>query len=272
MSCNIEDVWKVEQEILDVFHKVCVDNNLKYSIAYGTLLGAVRHKGFIPWDDDIDVIMPREDYEKLRTLWVKNAPKEYIFQDYYTDKNYINNFAKIRKDKTAFVQSEKEKDFNYHKGIFIDIFPADRVPNSSMSRKIQKLYVAINLLCAHGYTSGSKGAMGIFEKILLKSSEKTRLKRRNKAEIKIRKYNNNKSLNYMFACTMQDINVIYPSNLFDNLVTVNFNGKDYLSVKNIDGFLTIAYGDYMKLPPEEERVWKHHPIMVDFEHNYEEIK
>lgn len=114
--------------------------------------------------------------------------------------------------------------------------------------------------------------MGIFEKILLNSSEKTRLKRRNKAEIKIRKYNNNKSLNYMFACTMQDINVIYPSNLFDNLVTVNFNEKDYLSVKNIDEFLTIAYGDYMKLPPEEERVWKHHPIMVDFEHNYEEIK
>lgn len=137
MSCNIEDVWKVEQEILDVFHKVCVDNNLKYSIAYGTLLGAVRHKGFIPWDDDIDVIMPREDYEKLRTLWVKNAPKKYIFQDYYTDKNYINNFAKIRKDKTAFVQSEKEKDFNYHKGIFIDVFPADRVPNSSMSRKFK---------------------------------------------------------------------------------------------------------------------------------------
>lgn len=75
-----QQIWATEQEILDVIHQVCTEHGLRYSLAYGTLIGAVRHKGFIPWDDDIDLMMPREDYEKLLAIWNEAAPKGYILQ------------------------------------------------------------------------------------------------------------------------------------------------------------------------------------------------
>ena len=81
-------IWTTEQEILDVIHQVCTEYGLRYSLAYGTLIGAVRHKGFIPWDDDIDLIMPREDYEKLLTIWNEAAPKGYILQNTRTDPDF----------------------------------------------------------------------------------------------------------------------------------------------------------------------------------------
>ena len=116
-------LWKNEQEILDVVHEVCVSNRLKYSLAYGTLLGAVRHGGFIPWDDDIDILMPREDYTKLLEIWSEIAPEDYILQEPYSSSDITNNFVKIRKNHTTFMQTEAEKKCKYHKGIFIDITP-----------------------------------------------------------------------------------------------------------------------------------------------------
>ena len=85
-------IWATEQEILDVIHQVCTEYGLRYSLAYGTLIGAVRHKGFIPWDDDIDLIMPREDYEKLLAIWNEAAPKGYILQNTRTDPDFTQNF------------------------------------------------------------------------------------------------------------------------------------------------------------------------------------
>lgn len=84
-------IWATEQEILDVIHQVCTEYGLRYSLAYGTLIGAVRHKGFIPWDDDIDLIMPREDYEKLLAIWNEATPKGYILQNTRTDPDFTQN-------------------------------------------------------------------------------------------------------------------------------------------------------------------------------------
>lgn len=116
-------IWATEQEILDVIHQVCTEHGLRYSLAYGTLIGAVRHKGFIPWDDDIDIMMPREDYEKLIAVWDQAAPKGYILQNTRTYPDFTQNFTKIRKDHTTFLQDEAERTKHYHKGIFVDISP-----------------------------------------------------------------------------------------------------------------------------------------------------
>lgn len=266
-----QQIWATEQEILDVIHQVCTEHGLRYSLAYGTLIGAVRHRGFIPWDDDIDLMMPREDYEKLLAVWDQTAPKGYILQNTKTDPDFTQNFTKIRKDHTTFLQDEAERTKHYHKGIFIDIFPGDRVPSDKIGRKMQYIACAVNLLYSRGHTSGSGGTIGKVERALLKAPKGKYAVRRERAEKKIRSWNGDESLQYVFSSTIGSSRKYYPANLFENMKTIEFNGKQYMCVADTDATLCVEYGDYMQLPPEEERVWKHHPFLIDFEHNYEEL-
>ena len=184
-----QQIWATEQEILDVIHQVCTEHGLRYSLAYGTLIGAVRHKGFIPWDDDIDLMMPREDYEKLLVIWNQSAPKGYILQNTRTDSDFTQNFTKIRKDHTTFLQDEAERTKHYHKGIFVDIFPGDRVPSGKLEKTVQYIACAINLLYSRGHTSGSGGLIGKAESILLKAPKKKYTIRRERDEKSIRRWN-----------------------------------------------------------------------------------
>lgn len=264
-------IWATEQEILDVIHQVCTEHGLRYSLAYGTLIGAVRHKGFIPWDDDIDLMMPREDYEKLLSVWDQSAPKGYILQNTRTDSDFTQNFTKIRKDHTTFLQDEAEQTKHYHKGIFVDIFPGDRVPSGKLEKTVQYIACAINLLYSRGHTSGSGGMIGKAERVLLKAPKEKYAVRRERAEKKIRSWNGNEALLYVFPNAIGCSRKFYPANLFEDMKTIEFNGKQYMCVADADTILRIEYGDYMQLPPKEERVWKHHPILIDFEHNYEEL-
>ncbi len=264
-------IWATEQEILDVIHQICTEHGLRYSLAYGTLIGAVRHRGFIPWDDDIDLMMPREDYEKLLAIWDTAAPEEYILQNTRTDPDFTQNFTKIRKDHTTFLQDEVERTKHYHKGIFVDIFPGDRVPSGKIGRKMQYIACAVNLLYSRGHTSGLGGTIGKVERILLKAPKEKYAVRRERAEKKIRSWNGNGSLQYVFPSTIGSSRKYYSADLFENMKTIEFNGQQYMCVADIDATLRVEYGDYMQLPPEEERVWKHHPFLIDFEHNYEEL-
>lgn len=271
MQKQVEKVWAVECEILDVIHQVCKKHNLRYSLAYGTLIGAVRHGGFIPWDDDIDLVMPREDYERLISVWADSAPEGYILQNYRTSPDYTNNFAKIRKNHTTFLQDNKERTKKYHKGIFVDIFPGDRVASGKIANKLQFVACAVNLLYSRGYTSGSAGAIGKIERLLLSLPKCVRPGLRNASEKYIRKWNKNKNAMWVFPSTIRLAKRYYQADLFENMRTITFCGKEYSCVADPDTFLRTDYGDYMQLPPEEERVWLHHPIIIDFEHNYEEL-
>ncbi|MCI7135723.1 MAG: LicD family protein [Candidatus Limivicinus sp.] len=271
VESQIQQVWATEQEILDVIHKVCTENGLRYSLAYGTLIGAVRHKGFIPWDDDIDLMMPREDYEKLLAIWDQAAPKGYILQNVRTDPDFTQSFTKIRKDHTTFLQFEFEREKQYHKGVFVDIFPGDRVAPGKLGRKTQYIACAVNLLYNRGHASGSGGMVGMVEKFLLKAPKEKYAKRREAAETWIRRWNGNDSALYVFPSTIECSRRYYPADLFENMRTIEFSSKTYQCVSDPDTVLRIDYGDYMQLPPVEERVWKHHPIVIDFEQNYEEL-
>lgn len=256
-----------EQEILDIIVCFCEAHGLKYSLGYGTLIGAIRHKGFIPWDDDIDILMPRSDYLFLKENWDN---KEYYLQDYYNDPDFTNNFIKIRKNHTTFFTDAPGENKELS-GIFVDIFPADRVPESKIGQKIQYVASAVNLLFSRGYPSGSGGVKGKIEKMLLKLPRKTQIRIRNRAEGMKRLWNRWNKGQYVNGSTINESLIYYPSDLFDSFIDVTFNGKKYKSIKKYHEFLTIMYSDYMQLPPEKERVWGHKPKLLSFEKNYNEL-
>ncbi len=270
---KLEDIWNVELEILDEIDRVCTENGLKYSLAYGTLLGAVRNKGFIPWDDDIDIMMPREDYDRLREIWSEKAKKEFLFQDDTLFDDLMNNFGKVRKDHTTFLQFESERTCSYHTGFFVDIFACDRLAPKGIRRELQRTGFAFSLLYNRGYTSGAKGIRGLAERVFLGLIPKRKYRRVCNALGRwSRRWNNDSTAQYVFPNDQTSLTRYYPADLFASLIRLPFQGKEYLAFKEYDKILRLRYGDYMQLPQEEERVWRHHPIIVDFEKNYGELE
>ena len=132
-------IWAIELEILSVFDDICQKYNLRYFLTYGSLLGAVRHQGFIPWDDDLDVAMFRPDYEKLKTVIRDELKEPYFFQDAYSD-SILFSFSKIRDSRTTAIEPKYCQDATPHQGIFMDIFPLDGVypPGTTNIESIEK--------------------------------------------------------------------------------------------------------------------------------------
>ena len=122
-------VWNVELNLVVEFDRICKKYGLTYFMNYGTLLGAVRHQGFIPWDDDIDLMMPRPDYDRLKQVIVGELPPYYFFQDLYTDKRFVLGMSKLRDSRTSAIQYPEVKDI--HQGIFIDIDALDAASDGS---------------------------------------------------------------------------------------------------------------------------------------------
>ena len=133
VSTQRKEIWAVEMDLLSAFIKVCKEYDLTYFAEAGTLLGAIRHGGFIPWDDDIDVTMPRRDYDILCSVAGENFNYPYFFQTEYTDPGSArNNHAQLRNsDTTAILHSEMQEQCRFNQGIFIDIFPLDELPPAS---------------------------------------------------------------------------------------------------------------------------------------------
>ena len=130
VTSDVKKQWAVCLDLLAEFDRVCTKHNIQYFAGYGTLLGAVRHGGFIPWDDDIDLVMPRPEYEKLRKIATKEFKHPYFFQTEETDIGFSRPFARLRNSNTTAIQ--KIEDYGsviYNQGIFIDIFPLDNFPD-----------------------------------------------------------------------------------------------------------------------------------------------
>ena len=259
-------------EILKVFDSFCREHDLKYSLYAGSLLGAVRHKGFIPWDDDLDVCMSRDDYNRFLELWEQCPVDGYILQNKDNSKYFDQSFTKIRKDHTTFLQEEWQVG-NHHTGIFLDVFPIDRTPDSRVKRFIFKWHCMKYQLLTREFVPPKESfivKLGA-SAILACTPKKHRSEVRRAVLKQITKYNNREDYETVAIETMASLRKPFAANMLDEYVDLPFEDGEFMCFAGWDEHLRCKFGDYMQLPPEEERAWKHHPILIDFEHNYEDI-
>lgn len=259
-------------ETLKVFDSFCRKHDIKYSLYAGSLLGAVRHRGFIPWDDDLDVCMSREAYNRFITLWEQDPPPGYLLQNKENTPAFWQSFSKIRKDHTTFLQEEREAG-KYHTGIFLDIFPLDRIPNGKLHRRLFQWHCMTYQLLTREFVPPKAGLITRLGSavILFCVPGFCRETIRRKLLQKITRYNSCVDLEIAAIETMASLRKPFAPDMLDDYVYLPFEDGEFMCFAGWDDHLRRKFGNYMQLPPEEERTWRHHPILIDFEHNYEEL-
>lgn len=275
MNTNfLEKVRNIQLEILDEVVKVCQKYNINYFLCSGTLLGAIRHKGFIPWDDDIDIAMNQKDYYNFIEIAKKELSEKFEIDCYTTNPKCSFSFTKVRKKNTVYIEKKEGlKAGNYNKkGIWIDIFCYnnaynDMQNNNKIFQKCRRIFTFINIKLKTNYYNAS-----FYKKIIYKIFLKlVTIKYLTNKLIKITTENKDNDSEFMcnfggnlsFEKETIKREQIYP------LSVVEFCGKKYNAPKNPDYYLKHLYGNYLKLPPKNKRI-THIPSYIKFE-NGEEI-
>ena len=260
----LENLHNELLQILVFVNKICKENNIKYYMDGGTLLGAVRHGGFIPWDDDIDITMPREDFNKFIDAVSNLNSSDYALGWITTNKKYYLPFAKVYKKNTIFIDDDLLGS-KVQTGIFIDIFPLDYLNKNNFWVKFKrKVVLGIGAIRYYKIASFKTGK---FKKIFsclvsFLFNQKCLNKMQTKLVVK-RKSKKTKYIAHFFD-VYSFSHIVYPISFFDSSVNIKFEGIDFCAPSEYDGLLRIIFGDdYLILPPIEKRV-SHNPYLIKF--------
>lgn len=264
-DCQLRSLQLRITQVCQEVHKICVTNNIRYSMIGGTLIGALRHKGFIPWDDDIDIAMPYDDYVRFKDLVFRTKHEWLTFDLAGYSEDYFSPFIKAYDSRTTFAEHGRQK--TKPRGVFIDIFPLTYVGNCKLRAiwELRKHKTWRDLLTRRNYVHG----MGLF---VLVEWIYIFLSRFFSAEYLIKKINEqheelNKKRTYYISDLDGTMAGIVPSRLFDEFCLYDFEGYKFYGMKNADEYLRLVFGDYMKLPPEEKRI-PHHIEYMDLNKSY----
>ena len=267
MQIQLRQVQLKVAEILGYAIEICQRHSLRYFMIGGTMLGAIRHKGFIPWDDDIDIALPRKDYD----LFLKYAEEElpYPYKIYTHNGKHPCTYSKVHNVETTFVESSVMNYPEYYKGVFVDVMPLDGMPNEEKERKkfCKKIGNLIKAFNWHRFdfkyckTLKAKLCYLIPEKLIFKKWEKL-----------VKKYDFDSSEYTCFAWLHNPERYVFKTDYFKDLVDYEFEDLQVKGVRNYDGYLTDQFRDYMTLPPEEARQNHSSEGIVDLEKSYIEYK
>lgn len=251
-----QELREVQLNILQNVHDFCMKHNIHYSLAYGTLLGAVRHGGYIPWDDDIDIAMLRSDYEKFMKEYKDDV---YRFCECRLDKDVHIGFGKVEDTRTLVIEGGNTKNL----GVSIDVFPIDDLCDTYKdSVKYFRSYKWNWLIRKAKYRELSivkkkwKKIIVFFLKTLFFPYSSHTLTIKN-----IERAKSNQNAQSKYVGLICDVNValgeIMERTIWNGYQEISFENRKFMAVQNADGYLKHEYGDYMKLPPKEQQVPKH---------------
>ncbi|MEQ2455826.1 LicD family protein [Flavonifractor hominis] len=268
---QLRQLQEVQLEILKKIDAFCRNHQIVYSLYAGTLLGAVRHQGFIPWDDDLDICMSRAEYNRFLEAWEKEPVPGYVLQYKEAEPAFTQSFAKIRKDHTTFLQYKWEAG-RYHTGIFVDIFPVDRLPSGKIQRLLFWYRCMKYQLYTREFPPSQNGVLvrWLSRWLLAIVRPNQRANQRARLLERIMRTDSDPTLQTVMIETVATMRQAHSNTLLDEYVELPFGGEHFMCFAQWDAYLKRKYGTYLALPPEEERMWKHHPLILDFEHNLEE--
>lgn len=274
MSLTQLDILKqIELELLDEFVRICNKYKLNYFLSGGSCLGAIRHSGFIPWDDDIDVSMPRDDYQRFIELAPIELNSQYVLQCYETEENCGLIFAKIRKKGTVYSEVYSHH-IDMSQGIWIDIFPYDYLPDNTneQEKQYRKVQFYKNLyIIKSGYKlpQGKRGVSALayyFAKIMLYFVPRKFLIEKLAKSMTLFKAGGEWVIPFGGAHTFNEERM--PSSMMEEYIDVPFEGRTCKTLKQYDKYLSKLYGEYMQIPPEDKRPSGFHNV---YEFSVEEL-
>lgn len=254
--------------LLCEFDRVCKILNIPYILFAGSMLGTVRHQGFIPWDDDLDVMMLREDYDRFLQEADTVLDRELFFLQKEYSEHWPMFFSKLRMNNTTCLEKYHPKDPKVHQGIYMDIFPCDNAAKSNLGRKIQffasKVVIA-KCLDTRGYETDSwKKKLFMACCRLLPMSVFVKLTKRGSKD--------SEWVHSFLGGASSFLKNVYPRAYFTHRMEGSFEGGTYPISAHYDELLRQLYGDYMAIPEPEQRVCKKHAILIDLNNSYEKYE
>ena len=261
-----QSVKQVQEKILEVMlyiDTLCRKNNITYCIMGGTALGAVRHKGFIPWDDDLDIFMTPSEYQRFKTVFVKDKSEHFIIQEWSTVEGYLE-YAKVRMNNTTFIEENFKDRIDMHHGIYVDIMILHKAPNKKLVQKLvyyQSKFVTLYALSQRNWKPKTK-----VQEIVLKSLKFLPCKSMAKWSYKnIYRYDNleNDYCWCYFITPAKFKSGIFDAEFFDSVKEIDFEGHKLLAPEKIQEYLKYRYGDFMKLPSKEQQRAAVHAMIYD---------
>lgn len=254
MKVSSEQLKEIQLNILREVHSFCEENGIKYFLTYGTLIGAIRHKGYIPWDDDIDICMPRPDYEKFMKTF-NGSQERYKFVSYEIDRKFLYTFGKVIDTNTELIESSKIK---YPLGINIDIFPIDGIDDDLATLRKQTILrnlIDLKTVKISKLNSFKFNVILFIGRIVLSPVPVGFLVNKMITNAKSHLFEESKKVCCVVMGTK--LNRPVPKEYFAEQKLVEFEQYKFYAPIGYDAYLRSVYGDYMELPPEDKRVSHH---------------